>query len=113
MNRMSDEAARECDGNAAPDDRLPRQQPLRGDQRGHERHPAGAHDPEREEGRHEPPAAGHAEPAVLRPHPQGAHASRAPVLAEERPRVAAATQARILRARQLVQRAAENHAFRR
>jgi hypothetical protein len=49
---------------------------------------------------------------VLRPHPQGTHAARAPVLAKERPRVAAATQTRILRAGQLVQRAAEDHASR-
>jgi len=44
-----------------------------------------AHDPAGEEGRHEPPAAGDAEPAVLRPHAQGARAARAPVLAKEPP----------------------------
>src|ERR671925_1738176 len=59
-----------------------------------------------------PPAAGHAEPTALRPHAQGARAARAPVLAKEPPRVPTATQARILRARQLVQRAAEDHVSR-
>src|SRR5919197_85394 len=51
-------------------------------------------------------------PAALRPHAEGARAARAPVLAKEPPRVPTATQAGILRARQLVQRAAEDHASR-
>ena len=89
--------------------RLPGQQALGGDQRGHQGHPRDAHHAEREQRGHQRPAAADADTAVLDAHPQRPEATPVPVAQEHR-RAAAVAQAGVLRRGQLVEPGADDDA---
>ena len=82
---------------------------LEADEHGHEGHPAQAHDAEREERRHERPAAAHAPGAVGDPQIQPAQPPVAPALGEEHQRAAALGQADVLERGELVERRSHDH----